>query len=330
MRPARVTARCRVDFAGGTLDIWPLGVLHPGAVTVNVAIDLAVVAALAPRAAGYVVESDGERFAAASGAELAARAGTALVGRVVEALALPPCAITTSSRSPRGAGLGASSALTVALLAAAELAQGGTLGEDPLPRARLARDLEARLMGLPTGLQDHLPAQVGGALALEHRLGGERLHRLAVDLDALGAHLAVAYSGQSHFSAGANWSVIRRRLDGDPDIVGRLDRIRDAASSLPAALERGDWRAAGETMAAEWEARRGLSSEVSTPRLEALLAAAGERGAWGGKACGAGGGGCVAVLAPPARRAAILAAWSELGAEPLAGARPTAKGFEID
>ena len=37
------TARawCRVDLAGGTLDIWPLGLLHPGACTVNVAIDLA-------------------------------------------------------------------------------------------------------------------------------------------------------------------------------------------------------------------------------------------------------------------------------------------------
>jgi len=330
VKPARVAARCRVDFAGGTLDIWPLGVLHPGAITVNVAVDLAVSAALAPRAEGYVVESDGERYTAASGAELAAHPGTALVGRIVEALALPPCAIQTASQSPRGAGLGASSALAVALLAAAELAQGGELGDDPLPRARLARDLEARLMGLPTGLQDHLPAQIGGALALEHRLGGERLHRLAVDLDALGAHLMVAYSGQSHFSAGANWTVIRRRLDGDADIVARLDRVRDAARAVAGALEQGDWRAAGETMAAEWEARRGLSSEVSTPRLEALLAAARELGAWGGKACGAGGGGCVAVLAPPARRAAILAAWRELGAEPLAGARPSATGFEID
>ena len=33
---------CRVDLAGGTLDIWPLGLLHPGAVTVNLAVDLPV------------------------------------------------------------------------------------------------------------------------------------------------------------------------------------------------------------------------------------------------------------------------------------------------
>src|SRR5690242_1819421 len=28
-------APCRVDMAGGTLDIWPLYLFHPGAVTVN-------------------------------------------------------------------------------------------------------------------------------------------------------------------------------------------------------------------------------------------------------------------------------------------------------
>src|SRR5215470_9998978 len=32
-------APCRVDLAGGTIDIWPLYLFHPGAVTVNVAID---------------------------------------------------------------------------------------------------------------------------------------------------------------------------------------------------------------------------------------------------------------------------------------------------
>src|SRR5579863_3417739 len=33
-------APCRVDLAGGTLDIWPLYLFHPGAVTVNFAINL--------------------------------------------------------------------------------------------------------------------------------------------------------------------------------------------------------------------------------------------------------------------------------------------------
>ncbi len=34
------TAPCRVDLAGGTVDIWPLYLFHPGAVTVNFAVNV--------------------------------------------------------------------------------------------------------------------------------------------------------------------------------------------------------------------------------------------------------------------------------------------------
>jgi hypothetical protein len=58
--PSSVTARawCRVDLAGGTLDLWPLGLLHPGARTVNLAIDLAATVRMTPATtpgAGYRV-----------------------------------------------------------------------------------------------------------------------------------------------------------------------------------------------------------------------------------------------------------------------------------
>ncbi|MGC2324232.1 MAG: hypothetical protein WA463_16485, partial [Terriglobales bacterium] len=33
-------APCRVDLAGGTVDIWPLYLFHPGAVTVNFALSV--------------------------------------------------------------------------------------------------------------------------------------------------------------------------------------------------------------------------------------------------------------------------------------------------
>ena len=37
-----VEAPCRADLSGGTLDIWPLGMLHPGSITVNAAIPVMV------------------------------------------------------------------------------------------------------------------------------------------------------------------------------------------------------------------------------------------------------------------------------------------------
>lgn len=325
----RVKTWCRADFAGGTLDIWPLGLLHPGARTINVALDLAVDVRLELRPRGFLVRQDGESVEAGTLAELAASPGGALVAAVAAAERMSPCTVEIASASPRGAGLGASSALAVALLAAAEVQRHGALSRTAAERAAVARDIEARLMGLPTGLQDHYPAQLGGLLEIAHEPGGERVTSLAVDLEGLGEHLLVGFTGQSHFSAGANWLVVRRRLEADAQIVAHLGDIAGVAGRLPAALLAADWAGVGALVAEEWAARRQLSAEISTPAIEALLATARELGAWGGKACGAGGGGSVLVLAPGKRRAAIAEAWQRQGTQILA-ARPTARQIEIE
>ena len=47
----RVVAPCRADLAGGTLDIWPVGLMHPESLTVNMALPVLV---------ELVVDLDGE------------------------------------------------------------------------------------------------------------------------------------------------------------------------------------------------------------------------------------------------------------------------------
>jgi D-glycero-alpha-D-manno-heptose-7-phosphate kinase len=324
-----VTVRtwCRVDLAGGTLDIWPLGLFHPQARTVNVAIDLAVTVGLQPLKDGYRVvqgESTGE---ASSAGELARQPEGALIGVAAEALDLPPFEARLASESPRGGGLGGSSAMTVAFLAAAEEAFDRPRLQ-PREQAALARDLEARLMGLPTGMQDHYPALLGGALEIRPLPGGERVRRLDVDLAALGDSLVVVYSGQSHFSAGNNWQVVRRRLEAEPDVTARFEGIAATAAELVPALEAGDLPRVGELMSREWSDRRRLAEGISTPVLEELLRAAAAAGAWGGKACGAGGGGCLAILGPPERRSAITAALESAGGKVLE-ARPVGSALQI-
>src|SRR3989440_6760322 len=43
------TAPTRVDLAGGTIDIWPLYLFHPGATTVNFAVSLRARCRIEPR-----------------------------------------------------------------------------------------------------------------------------------------------------------------------------------------------------------------------------------------------------------------------------------------
>ena len=327
-----VTAKawCRADLAGGTLDIWPLGLFHPQARTVNVAVDLAVTVQLRPaeRGGGYRVLQGESLAEAASAEELARNPDASLIGVIASALDLPPFEVVLASESPRGGGLGGSSAMTVAFLAAAEEAFDRPRSE-PHQRVALARDLEARLMGLPTGIQDHYPALLGGALEIRPLPGGERVRRLAVDLDALAASLLIVYSGQSHFSAGNNWQVVRRRLEGEPETTELFEGIAATAAELAPALEAGELPQVGELMAREWSYRRRLADGISTPVLEELLRSAADHGAWGGKACGAGGGGCLAILCPPDGKAAVALALERAGGRILP-ASPTGKPLEIE
>lgn len=324
-RPVTARACCRVDLAGGTLDIWPLGLLHRGARTVNLAIDLEVEVRLEERKQGYAVHQGDSRVEVESIDQLLERSETSLIGVLAEELSLPPVTVRLESGSPRGGGLGASSAMAVAFLAAGQELLGipeGAPARSPSHRAHLARDLEARLMGLPTGAQDHYPALLGGALEIVHNPGAEIVRRLDVDLGALADSLLVFFTGISHFSAGQNWQVVRRRLEGDPEVRGLLTGIARVAQELPEALEKGDFSGAGELVGREWGYRRHLADGITTPELDNLLDTARSLGAWGGKACGAGGGGCVVVLTPPERRERLAERLVQTGVE-LLPARPS-------
>ncbi len=308
------------------MDIWPLGLLHPGAVTVNVAIDIAATVTLRPRASGYRLVADGVERTTEDAESWRGDSETALVGHLATVLDLPPADIEVESDSPRGGGLGASSAIAMAMIAAAEELAG--VGASTVEhRSRIARDVEARMMGLPTGRQDHLPAALGGLLAIAHEPGGDRYQRLEADLEALGSSLIVVYTGQSHFSAGNNWRIVRRRLDGDVPTVEHFEHIARIAQAVVRALRAGELATVGRLMSEEWLHRRVLAEGISTARIEAILEVGRAAGAWGGKACGAGGGGCIAFLAPPERRGAVVAALSET-AEVLA-ASPCERPLEL-
>ncbi len=324
----RCRAWCRVDLAGGTLDIWPLGLAFPGARTVNVAIDVAVRLALVPSPDGqYRVRQGGAEIIASSVGALTAAEETALIGVFAGALELPPFELDLASDSPRGGGLGGSSAIGVAFLALAEEVF-NLPRSSAAERTHLARDLEARLMGLPTGLQDHYPALLGGALEILHRPGGERVRRLSVDLDALSYHLLLVDTGASHFSAGQNWQVVRRCLERDVEVRSALGEIAEVAEAMAEALERNDLSQAGRLLRREWQARSRLAEGISTPKIEELLDRSAALGGWGGKACGAGAGGCVALLVPAERKAEIATEMEQAGGR-LVPARAVAGPLEL-
>jgi len=307
VRAAEGRAPCRADLAGGTLDIWPLGVLHPGSVTVNAALAEEVLVRVDDGA------PPGElRHALADGPWRTVRPDhhDDLTGAVVGWFRPERgVRVRVERQPPVGSGLGGSSSYAVALAAALLELDGCSVPDEVL--VAVARDLEARVLQAPTGVQDHWAAVRGGVLALHLEPGEARLEPLAVDPEWLGERLTVVYTGIRHSSGMVNWRVIRRRLEGEAETVAALEAVAAAARACRSALLAGDEAGIGEGVAAEWTARRRLAPEVCPPELDRLTELALESGAHAVKACGAGGGGSLLVWHAPERRATIEAALLE-------------------
>jgi D-glycero-alpha-D-manno-heptose-7-phosphate kinase len=309
------SAPTRIDLAGGTIDIWPLYLFHPGAQTLNAAISIRARATVEPRTdsrvvirsidTGVTVEADGA-------AALAHEPRLRLLSLLVNFFEVDGITLTTDSASPTGAGLAGSSALNVAVCAA--LSEWKRQHHPPEALLQIAMNVEAQTLGVPTGLQDYRPALYGGIAALE--LDAEGIHRmpLNVDLDALAQRITLCYTGEPHNSGTNNWEITKAHIDGDRRVFDCFERIRDTAARMREALVRGAWDAVGDAIDEEWANRRRLAPTVTTPVIDALIAQGRAAGATAAKVCGAGGGGCLFCYGPPERQADIRAALAGGGA----------------
>ena len=319
------TAPLRVDLAGGTLDLWPLHLLHEEASTVNVALTLRARATYTPEPSGGTAwklaagDLGARRKVALRRVAAAARTARdgdpfALVLQVLRHVGWQAGGeISTSVDGPPGGGLAGSSALMIALLGLIHRGAGR-----PLVRslaAPLARDLEARVLELPTGVQDYYPALFGGALHLRYEPGQTVCERLTVDYAGLEARAVLAYSGKPHSSAPSNWGIYRRRLEGDAVAKESFAAIAKAANQAAAALSRGDWARLGAAMTIDWAARKQLDPGLATPDLRRLEWAGLEAGARAAKCCGAASGGTMLfLLRRPEQREVVEAALADAGA----------------
>jgi D-glycero-alpha-D-manno-heptose-7-phosphate kinase len=298
---------CRADLAGGTLDIWPLGVLHQGSLTVNVAVPVQVRLEVdVDGPAGAVDHAIGDQPWHRLGPRDAASDLTAAV-----CFELRPgggARVRVLEQAPFGSGLGGSSSYAVALARSVLALEDRTMDDRSL--VALLRDLEARVLSAPTGVQDHWAAVCGGALAVHMEPGGERVESLAVDLGWLADRFSIFCTGLVHHSGMVNWQVIRRRLEGDDATISALSAIAEAAARCRRGLLAQDEAECREAIAAEWEARKRLAPEVCPPEIERLERVALAAGASAVKACGAGGGGSLLLWHGIGARECLSAALS--------------------
>jgi len=309
------SAPTRIDLAGGTIDIWPLYLFHPGAQTLNAAISLRARARIESRPDdGIVIRSEdtGVTVEAADWRELRDRRELRLLSLLVHFFETRGIRLTTSSQSPAGAGIAGSSALNVAVCGA--LADWKRQHYEPEALLQIAMNIEAQTIAVPTGLQDYRPALYGGIAALELSVDGIHRIPLQVDFRELERRIVLCYTGEPRNSGTNNWEITKKHIDGDRHVFDCFERIRDTASAMRERLTRADWDGVGAAIAEEWENRKRLAPGVTTPAIDGLIARATAAGATAAKVCGAGGGGCLFCYGPPSKHAAIAEALAAGGA----------------
>jgi D-glycero-alpha-D-manno-heptose-7-phosphate kinase len=315
------TIPTRIDLAGGTLDVYPLYLFEDGGLTVNAAISIYGHVTVEERADACIhirSEDTGAEETFADLDEMEAQMGGPL-DLVKKALRVykPRRGLNVSLRceAPRGSGLGASSALLMALSSALNETEDLGLSRDRI--IDLGANIEAQVIGIPTGKQDYFPPLFGGVCGIWFDVDGHRLERLdeGSDLiDQLNERLVLTFTNINRFSGVTNWAMLKRYIEREGDTVAHMRRIKEVALAMRHSLVAGDLDEFARLLAVEWENRQVLAEGVTTPEVDAMIAAASAAGARASKLCGAGGGGCMITYAEPKDVPAVKEALVKTGA----------------
>lgn len=330
-------APVRVDLAGGTVDIWPLYLLLDQPKTINFGISLFATTTLdafpSPTPQVRLESIDQKKSQTFSWSEILdphfrAIPELDLPARLLRVFAEEhpspqglQLTLKTEAKSPAGAGLGGSSALSISII--------GALWKWTHPRTpldlekdgefliSLVRDVESQVLYGPAGLQDYYGAAFGGLQVLDWKIAKNSRHALPLStLKELEARTLLFYSGKSRNSGINNWQLFKGLIDKDPSIDQKFRSIVQATQKLQLALDKQDFKAVVAAVREEWETRKELAPGISTPEMNEAYARAKAVSDIAFKVCGAGGGGCFFILLPekdPQLRAKVEAAVLQTG-----------------
>ncbi|PIE71995.1 MAG: galactokinase [Deltaproteobacteria bacterium] len=318
---AHITASApvRVDM-GGTLDMpafyFPLTHLRP--LTVNLAVSLRTQVELTAWKSGE------NRIVSRGFAPVTWPAGTlrndhplGFIAAILAAFQASGLQVTIDSAAPPRSGMGGSSTVAVALVAALYHLSGRQEMDDTLRRdiAAAAHGIESSVLGIPCGMQDHLAAAFGGMHAWYWQGirpgGGYRRKPLipAAEADRWSSRLRVAYLGEPHDSAAVNSVWVTQFLGGR--FCAEWEAIIRCTHAFCAAVERGDVPRAAAAMNQETDIRCSLTPDVLTP-LGRLLTDAGRKHGCGVRFTGAGAGGCLWALGAEGDICKMSSEWADI------------------
>jgi D-glycero-alpha-D-manno-heptose-7-phosphate kinase len=293
----RSRAPIRLDLAGGWTDVPPFSTREGGAV-VNVTVNRYTYATLVP------VESETIRITSAdfqrylevrSFRDLEYDGNLDLIKAAIQRLGVRHgMELFVRCDAPPGSGTGSSASISVALIGLLNRLQDEKLSSHEI--ARLACLLEQEELNIAGGKQDQYAAALGGFNFMEFHDPSVSVSQLRVS-DAVAAELekrlVLCYTGRSRLSGNLIATVMDNYEAGRPETLGALRTMRGLAVDLKTMLLTGALDRFGDVLRENWACQRALDPSITNQTIEGLFEVAIGNGSIGGKALGAGGGGCL-------------------------------------
>ncbi len=204
---------------------------------------------------------------------------------------------------PGRSGTGSSSAFIVGLLNGLSSLTGMRMS--PAELAAAAIDIEQRRLGETVGCQDQTWAAHGGLNTLRFRENHTEVLPLAIStakVRELESHLLLCFTGIQRTSSEIADQYVHT-LASRTDAMWAMLRLAEQSID---AIHGSKWETLGKLMDQSWRIKCSLSDGVSNDAINRMYSLARLEGAFGGKIIGAGGGGCLLLVAPPEKHSGIL------------------------
>jgi mevalonate kinase len=216
---------------------------------------------------------------------------------------LPACTVKITSTIPVAAGLGSGAAVSVAVIRAVSAFLGHPLPDEKV--SALTFEVEKIYHGTPSGIDNTVVTYARPVCFVK----GKPIEMLKVGRPF---SLVIGDTGLASPTALAVGEVRKAWQANKDQYEAYFDSIGAIAQSARQAIESGGIELLGPLMDANHGILRKMG--VSCAELDALVMAARKAGAWGAKLCGAGRGGNMIALVPPARAEGIANALQTAGA----------------
>jgi mevalonate kinase len=226
--------------------------------------------------------------------------------------------IKTKSEFSMEFGLGSSSAVTVATIKA--LSEFFEIKMENKELFDLAYKTILDIQGVGSGF-DVATAIYGGTLYFV--TGGKLIEKIKVkDIP-----LVIGYSGEKADTPSLV-KMVNEKLKESPEKIKKIfDEIEKIVNSARIEIENKNWRKVGKLMNLNQDLLRKL--EVSSKKLENLIKAALDSGAYGAKLSGAGGGDCMIAITDLKNRENIKKAIEKAGGK-IIKVKVSAEGVKIE